>query len=108
MYEFAYSGINEDLPAGAPPPDRLRLADAIELFCAASLPAAAPHLRQQLLSEFRRLWLAIANDLARDCAGYPAEMLAEMRSASSELLAEIERRRFERTGSGAETGLPLP
>jgi flagellar biosynthesis regulator FlaF len=107
MYEFAYSGIKEDLPAGARPPDRLRIVDAIELFCAASLPGA-PHLRQQLLSEFRRLWLAIANDLARDCAGYPAETLAEMRAASSEFLAEIERRRFERTGSGVEAELPLP
>lgn len=105
MYEFAYSAINEEQPAEAPPPGRLRLADAIELLDGASFPGAPPHRRQQLLSEFRKLWLAIASDLMRDCAGYPPETLAGMRSASRKLLAEIERRRFERTGSGAETEL---
>lgn len=107
MYEFAYRAIYDEVPAGAPPPDHDRLVDAIELFDAASAPGLTPYRRQQLLSEFRRLWLAIANDLLRDCGGFSAEMLVEMRTASNELLAEIERRRFERPRTGAETELLL-
>ncbi len=94
MYQFTYSAICEDKPARALSRGRL-VSDAIELFEAANSNNAAPHERLQLLSEFRRVWLAIASDFyctAADPAGMGQSWFP---MAADGVLEEIERRRFK-------------
>ncbi len=99
MYQFAYSAICEELPAPSSLPLRgQKLPDAIELIEAADKACPASHVQLQLLSDFRRLWLSIANDLIQDGQDLPPESRASMHSAASSVLEEIERRRFSRDG----------
>ncbi|MGO8952533.1 MAG: flagellar biosynthesis regulator FlaF [Rhodomicrobium sp.] len=96
MYQFAYSAICEELPAPASPPSHYHmLPDAVELLEAADRARPASHEQLQLLSDFRRLWLAIANDLIHACHELPAESQTSMLSAANGVLEEIERRRFK-------------
>jgi flagellar biosynthesis regulator FlaF len=97
MYQFAYSAICEELPAPSslPQPNR-KLPDAIELIEAADKARHASHVQLQLLSDFRRLWLSIANDFIHESPDLPPESRASMHKAASTVLEEIERRRFSR------------
>ncbi len=99
MYQFAYSAICEELPARSTPPCHYRkLSDAIELIEAADKARASSPEQLQLLSDFRRLWLAIANDLLRAGLELSSESQANVLSAANGVLAEIERRRFNKAG----------
>jgi flagellar biosynthesis regulator FlaF len=97
MYQFAYSAICEEL-AGQPnlPPQRAKLPDAMELIEAADKARYASHVQLQLLSDFRRLWLSIADDLVQEGRDLPPEARAGVSKAASSVLEEIERRRFSR------------
>ena len=98
MYQFAYSAICQELPASAGlTPVFETLPDAIELIEAADRARPASHEQLQLLSEFRRLWLAISTDLIRASQDLPKGPQAEMLSAARGVLEEIERRRFKQS-----------
>jgi flagellar biosynthesis regulator FlaF len=115
MYQFAYSAICEELPAPASMPLRSqRLPDAIELIEAADKARPASHVQLQLLSDFRRLWLSIANDLVQDGQDLSPESRANVYRDAARILEEIERRRFspglaarKRPDAPAPMGLPL-
>ena len=103
MYQFAYSAICEELPApSSAPPRSQRLPDAIELIEAADRVRPASHVQLQLLSDFRRLWLSIANDLIQDGQDLSPESRANVHRDASRILEEIERRRFSGE-AGAKT-----
>ncbi len=103
MYQFAYSAICEELPAPASAPvQSQKLPYAIELIEAADKARPASHEQLQLLSEFRRLWLSIANDLIGAGEDLPAESRASVHKAANCVLAEIERRRFSKEGFSKE------
>ena len=71
MYQFAYSEVCEELPSESIPKTR-RLADAIELIEAAQGTPSSSHELLGVLSDFRRLWLMIVEDIptgAQDEAG---------------------------------------
>ena len=105
MYQFAYSAICEELPAPSSQPQQCqKLPDAIELIEAADKARPASHVQLQLLSDFRRLWLSIANDLVRDSNDLPPESRATMHKAASHVLEEIERRRFSRGSAPRDRG----
>jgi flagellar biosynthesis regulator FlaF len=96
MYQFAYSAICEELPAPAGLSSHYhKLPDAVELIEAADRARPASHEQLQILSDFRRLWLVIANDLIRACHKLPAESQTNVLSAANGVLEEIERRRFK-------------
>jgi flagellar biosynthesis regulator FlaF len=94
MYEFPYSAIFDDRPVPLPSRSRL-ISNAIELFEASSRPCFQPFEQLQLLSDFRRLWLLIANDLYRASGGLPKTQQARFLADVQSVLQEIERRRFE-------------
>jgi flagellar biosynthesis regulator FlaF len=97
MYQFAYSAICEEFPApSSTPSNYFRLPDAVELIEAAgkARPASAEQL--QLLSDFRKLWLAVSNDLIRGGHGLSPEVHTVMLSATHSVLEEIERCRFKK------------
>jgi flagellar biosynthesis regulator FlaF len=97
MYQFAYSAICEELPAPSNQPQRrAKLPDAIELIEAADKARYASHVQLQLLSDFRRLWLSIADDLIHEGRSLPPESQASVHKAASSILEEIERRRFSK------------
>ena len=97
MYQFAYSAICEESPdPSSLPRQRSKLPDAIELLEAADKARYASHVRLQLLSDFRRLWLSIAEDLVHEGRDLPPESRASVHKAASSVLEEIERRRFSR------------
>jgi flagellar biosynthesis regulator FlaF len=115
MYQFAYSAICEELPgASSARSQSQRLPDAIELIEAAERVRSASHVQLQLLSDFRRLWLSIANDLIHDGQNLPPESRANVRRDANRILEEIERRRFSgeaaaraRPNAGAQTDMLL-
>ena len=94
MYEFPYSSIFEEPPASVPSRSRL-ISNAIELFEAAGRSSFQPSEQLQLLSDFRRLWLLIADDLHRASKEPPKAQQAEFLADMYRVLQEIERRRFE-------------
>ncbi len=106
MYQFAYSAICEELPAPASLPSHCHsLPDAIELIDAADRARPASYEQLQVLSDFRRLWLAIANGLLlRASHELPPESRADMLSAAKSVLEEIERRRFKMAGNPPQAG----
>jgi len=110
MYQFAYSAICEELPAPTIlPMHSQRLPDAIELIEAADKARPASHVQLQLLSDFRRLWLSIANDLILDGQDLTPESRANMHRDAARVLEEIERRRFSSGGTARdEAGAPAP
>ncbi len=99
MYQFAYSAICEELPAPSTLPCQFnKLSDAIELIDAADKARASSAEQLQLLSDFRRLWLAISNDLLRAGLELSADSQANVLLAANGVLEEIERRRFKKAG----------
>jgi flagellar biosynthesis regulator FlaF len=99
MYEFSYSSIFEEPPARVPSRSRL-ISNAIELFDAAGRPSFQPFEQRQLLSDFRSLWLLIADDVfAAQQSGFAAAM--------QNVLQEIERRRFAAPRSAAQPEMRL-
>jgi flagellar biosynthesis regulator FlaF len=94
MYQFAYSAIVEELPPPPQLPHNRKIADAIELFDAAGFDSFAPHERLQLLSDFRRLWLSIANDVFRGSGQDESPALLALAAAARKILEDIETRRF--------------
>ncbi len=101
MYQFAYSAICEELPAPASLPSYCHsLPDAIELIGALDRTRSESCEQFQVLSDLRKLCLAIANDL-RLGGGHrlPPELQADILSAAKDLLVEIEGRRFKKPGT---------
>ncbi len=101
MYQFAYSAICEELPAPASLPSHCQnLPDAIELIEAADRARPASYEQLQVLSDFRRLWLAIANGLLLGAGcELPPEWRADLLAAAKDILEEIERRRFKKASA---------
>jgi flagellar biosynthesis regulator FlaF len=97
MYQFAYSAICEELPApSSQPQQHAKLPDAIELIEAADKARYASHVQLQLLSDFRRLWLSISDELIHEGRNLPPETQANVHKTANSILAEIERRRFSK------------
>jgi flagellar biosynthesis regulator FlaF len=93
MYQFSYSAIFEESRARVPPSSCL-ISNAIELFGASSRSSFQPFERLQLLSDFRRLWLLIADDLHRAARELPEAQRSGFPADVHSVLKEIERRRF--------------
>jgi flagellar biosynthesis regulator FlaF len=93
MYQFPYSAIfEESLPSV---PSRVNLlSNASELFGASERSSFQPFERLQLLSDFRRLWLTIADDLHHTSEELPEAQKIRFPAAMHSVLQEIERRRF--------------
>jgi hypothetical protein len=94
MYEFPYSPNFEDPPAPKPARSCL-MSNAIELFEASASSIFQPFEQRQLLSDFRRHWLLIADDLSRVSRGLPNTEQAGFLADVHSVLKEIERRRFK-------------
>ncbi len=94
MYQFAYSEICEELPSQNVPTAR-RLSDAIELIEAAQGAAASSHEWLGVLSDFRKLWLTIMEDLPV-CAHETPSDQPHLLTIANSVLQEIERCRFHR------------
>ena len=94
MYQFAYSEICEELPSENVPKAR-RLSDAIELIEAVQAAPPRSHEWLGVLSDFRKLWLMIVEDLPpghHDAAGaHP-----HIRRLADCVLQEIEHCRFHK------------
>jgi flagellar biosynthesis regulator FlaF len=100
MYQFPYSAIFEEPPASAPCRSRL-ISNAIELFEASGRSSFQPFEQLQLLSDFRRLWLLIADDVERSSEEPPGVEKARFPAAVQSVLQEIERRRFNTSAGSA-------
>ncbi len=92
MYQFAYSEICEELPSQNVPTTR-RLSDAIELIEAAQDAPSSSHELLGVLSDFRKLWLMIVEDLPLCGRETPGDQPQPPEIADS-VLQEIERCRF--------------
>lgn len=88
MYQFAYSEICEELPSQNVPKTR-RLSDAIELIEAVQASPSRSHEWLGVLSDFRKLWLMIVEDL-------PAGNHDGAVRLADGVLQEIERCRFHK------------
>ncbi len=88
MYQFAYSEICEELPSQNVPKTR-RLSDAIELIEAVQASPPRSHEWLGVLSDFRKLWLTIVEDL-------PAGHHDGVVRLTDGVLQEIERCRFHK------------
>jgi flagellar biosynthesis regulator FlaF len=97
MYQFPYSEICDELPSQSPPKPR-RLSDALELIEAAQCVPAASHEWLGVLSDFRKLWLSIAEDFPAAAPG-KVEHAPPAGSLAEGILREIERCRFHPTES---------
>jgi flagellar biosynthesis regulator FlaF len=93
MYQFPYSSIFEE-PSAPTPSRNCLISNAIELFEASGGSSFQPFERLQLLSDFRRLWLAIADDLHHASEELPEAHKIRFPAAMHSVLQEIERRRF--------------
>ena len=94
MYQFAYSEICEELPSENVPKTR-RLSDAIELIEAVQAAPSRSHEWFGVLSDFRKLWLMIMEDIPlgnHDETG----VQPQLRPFADSVLQEIERCRFHR------------
>jgi flagellar biosynthesis regulator FlaF len=94
MYQFAYTAIAEELPPPPLPSHNRKLSKAIELIEATDCAAFSSHERLKFLSDFRRLWLSIANDLFRACQDAPQGPQRGLLAAAGSVLDDIECRRF--------------
>jgi flagellar biosynthesis regulator FlaF len=105
MYQFAYSEICEELPPQSIPQPR-RLSHALELIEAAQGVPSASHELLGVLSDFRKLWLMIVDDVSSSIhdkldEAKPVPALADG------ILQEIERCRFHKLESAAPLGKML-
>ncbi len=94
MYQFAYSEICEELPSQNVSTAR-RLSDAIELIEAAQGAPSSSHEWLGVLSDFRKLWLTIVEDLPVCGQETPADQ-PEIQKIANGVLQEIERCRFNK------------
>ena len=95
MYQFDYSEICEESPSQTIPKNR-RLSDAIELIEAVQAAPSRSHEWLGVLSDFRKLWLTIVEDLPlgnreRDSDGKP-----QIVRLTDGVLEEIECCRFNK------------
>jgi flagellar biosynthesis regulator FlaF len=95
MYQFDYSEICEESPSQNVPKSRT-LSDAIELIEAVQAAPSRSHEWLGVLSDFRKLWLTIVEDLPlgnreRDSDGKP-----QIVRLTDGVLEEIERCRFNK------------
>ena len=100
MYEFPYSATFEEAPAALPCGSRL-ISNAIELFGASAHSRFQPSEQLQLLSDFRRLWLLIADDFGRASGELAGMAQAGFPAAVQSVLQEIEHRRFKTSARSA-------
>ena len=94
MYQFDYSEICEELPSQNVPKN-CRLSDAIELIEAVQAAPSRSHEWLGVLSDFRKLWLTIVEDLPlgnRDGADVKPQIVR----LTDGVLEEIERCRFNK------------
>ena len=110
MYQFPYSAICEELPPKSLAHHARNLSDAMELMDMAE--SASSHERQEVLSNFRRLWLLILEDVSQTSLDLPAHAQEKLLNIGHQVLNEIERRRFRkskvvRTRRGETTGIRL-
>ena len=94
MYQFDYSEICEESPSQNVPKSR-RLCDAIELIEAVQAAPSRSHEWLGVLSDFRKLWLTIVEDLPssnRDGANVKPQIVR----LTDGVLEEIERCRFNK------------
>ena len=94
MYQFDYSEICEESPSQNVPKNR-RLSDAIELIEAVRAAPSRSHEWLGVLSDFRKLWLAIVEDFPsgnRDGADVKPQIVR----LNIGVLEEIERCRFNK------------
>ncbi len=94
MYQFAYSEICEELPSQNVPKTR-RLSDAIELIEAVQAAPSRPHEWLGVLSDFRKLWLMIVEDLPSGNQD-AADAQPQIPPFADGVLQEIERCRFHK------------
>lgn len=94
MYQFPYSAIWDELPPNSAAPQERNLSDAIELMSAAE--SAQSHERQEVLSDFRRLWLSILEDVSRTSLDLPPHAQEQLLDIGSKVLNAIEQRRFQK------------
>ena len=94
MYQFAYSEICEELPSQEVPKMR-RLSDAIELIEAVEAAPSRSHEWLGVLSDFRRLWLMIVEDLPSG-EHEAADATPQVLRLAGSVLEEIERCRFHK------------
>lgn len=99
MYQFAYSEICEELPPQSIPQPR-RLSHALELIEAAQGVPSASHELLGVLSDFRKLWLMIVDDVSSNVHDKLDEAKPVPALADS-ILQEIERCRFHKLESAA-------
>jgi flagellar biosynthesis regulator FlaF len=90
MYQFAYSFICEE-PTSQDVPTARKLADAVDLFDATNGTELPSHHRHEALSEFRRIWITVADEVPAGVG--ERHDAAEVKTV---LLEEVERRRFSR------------
>ena len=108
MYQFAYSEICEESLFHNASPGRREISDAIELIEAVEAAPRRSHEWLGVLSDFRKLWLAILDDLqtgAPDAIGAPSPLP----KLADSVLHEIERCRFQKAqtfASGSRGMLP--
>jgi len=95
MYQFAYSEICEESPSNNVPKTR-RLSDAIELIEAVQAAPSRSHEWHGVLSDFRKLWLMIVEDLPSGSHEAAAAQSHIPRLADC-VLHEIERCRFRKS-----------
>lgn len=95
MYQFDYSEVFEELPSeNIPKPHRL--ADAIELMEAVQGASSSSHELLGVLSDFRRLWLTILEDIPLCVQDTEASTKPHIASLADGVLQEIERCRFHK------------
>ncbi len=95
MYQFDYAEVCEELSSESIPKPR-RLADAIELMEAAQAAPSSSHELLGVLSDFRRLWLTILEDMPPCSQDMTANTKPHISDLAGGVLQEIERCRFQK------------
>jgi flagellar biosynthesis regulator FlaF len=97
MYQFAYSEICDELPSQSTPQPR-RLSEALELIEAVQSVPSASHEWLGVLSDFRRLWLSIVEDIPHPTPD-KVECAPSAGGLAEGILQDIEHCRFHQTES---------
>ncbi len=95
MYQFAYSEICEELPPQSIPQPR-RLSHALELIEAVQGVPSTSHELLGVLSDFRKLWLMIVDDVSAGVQDKVDEA-KPVPALADGVLQEIERCRFHKS-----------
>ena len=105
MYQFAYSEICEELPFHDVSQTR-RLSDAIELIEAVQAATPRSHEWLGVLSDFRKAWLTIVEDMRAGNHDASAAQTHIVRLADC-VLQEIERCRFHKPDAFAFASISI-